>query len=128
MRRDHRNRTVGPWAEQKLVALEDYLRFYNTVLKKRTFTRVYIDAFAGSPVSKVRVSDVPEEPSPYLDDTEASEAREQFILGSPVRALGIEEGFHRHYFLISMKVGQIHCVKYVREEMMFSCKWETAIR
>lgn len=98
MKLDHKERTVGPWAVQKLDALEEYLRFYNTALKKQPFTRVYIDAFAGSPVSKVRGSDVPPEPSPFFDEAEDSEAQEQFILGSPIRALNIENGFHKHYF------------------------------
>jgi len=98
MRRDHKQITVGPWATQKLDALEAYLRYYNTALKKQSFTRVYIDAFAGSPVSKVRGSGEPVEPSPFLDDTEDSKAQEEFILGSPIRALSIENGFHHHYF------------------------------
>jgi len=83
---------------KKLDALEAYLRFYNTALKNQPFTRIYIDAFAGSPVSKVRGSGVPPEPSPFFDEAEDIEAQEQFILGSPVRALNIENGFHRHYF------------------------------
>jgi three-Cys-motif partner protein len=98
MSKDHKKNTVGPWAAQKLNALEAYLRYYNTALKNQPFTRVYIDAFAGSPVSKVRGSDVPPEPSPFFDEIQDLEEQEQFILGSPVRALKIENGFHRHYF------------------------------
>ena len=98
MRRDHKESTVGPWAAQKLDALEAYLRYYSTVLKKKPFTRIYIDAFAGSPVSRVRESNVPLEPSPFLDEVEDSEAHEQFIFGSPVRALNVENGFHHYYF------------------------------
>lgn len=82
----------------KLAALEAYLRFYNKALKHQPFTRIYVDAFAGSPLSKIRGSDEPIEPSPFLDDAEASEAQEQFILGSPMRALNLENGFHRLYF------------------------------
>ena len=98
MKRAHRERTVGPWAAEKLGALEAYLKFYNTALKKQPFTRVYIDAFAGSPVSKVRGSDVPPEPSPFFDEEEALEARAEFILGSPVRALNLDPGFQEYYF------------------------------
>lgn len=98
MKKDHKESTVGPWAAQKLDALEAYLRYYNTALKKQPFSRVYIDAFAGSPVSKVRGPEVPPVPSPFLDEVEDSEAQEQFIFGSPIRALNIENGFHRHYF------------------------------
>jgi three-Cys-motif partner protein len=98
MKRDHRENTVGPWAQQKLAALEQYLEFYGTALSKQNFRRVYIDAFAGACVAKIRNSDVPPEPSPFFDDPEASNAQEQFILGSPIRALNIKHPFHKHYF------------------------------
>ena len=48
MKKDHRDNTVGPWAAAKLDALEAYLKFYGTALNKQSFTRVYIDAFAGA--------------------------------------------------------------------------------
>lgn len=98
MKKDHKESTVGPWAAQKLDALEAYLRYYNTALKNQPFTRIYIDAFAGSPVSKVRGPEATPEPSPFLDEAKDSDAHEQFIFGSPMRALNIENGFHRHYF------------------------------
>lgn len=98
MKKDHSTNTVGPWAKQKLDALEAYLRYYNTALKNQPFTRVYIDAFAGSPTSRVRDRQAPDEASPFFGEVEDSEAQEQFIAGSPIRALGIENGFHRHYF------------------------------
>ncbi len=98
MKKYHKENTVGPWAAQKLDALESYLRFYNTALKNQRFTRIYIDAFAGSPVSKVRSPAVPSELSPFIDDREASEAQDEFVIGSPLRALNIDNGFHRHYF------------------------------
>lgn len=98
MKRDHRENTVGPWAAAKLDALEAYLKYYCTVLKKQNFTRVYIDAFAGACVARVRDSAVNLEPSPFFDDLDDSIAQEEFILGSPLRALGIPNGFHRHYF------------------------------
>ena len=37
----------GPWTEQKLAILRAYLDAYTTVLKKRSFTLTYVDAFAG---------------------------------------------------------------------------------
>lgn len=99
MKKDHGNNTVGPWARQKLDALEAYLRYYNIALKNQSFERVYIDAFAGSPKSRIRGTEaLPLEPSPFIDDIEVSEAQEEFIFGSPLRALSIENGFHRHYF------------------------------
>lgn len=98
MKKDHRENTVGPWAAAKLDALEAYLKFYNTALSKQTFQRVYIDAFAGACITKVRASGVAAEPSPFFDAPGDAEDQEQFIVGSPVRALNIPDGFHRHYF------------------------------
>jgi len=98
MKKGHRENTVGPWAAQKLDALEDYLRYYNTALKKQNFKRIYIDAFAGSPISRLRDKDAISDPGTFLDEAEDSEAQQQFILGSPFRALHIPNGFHHHYF------------------------------
>ena len=36
------------WTVQKLDAVEDYLRFFTTALKKKAFKLCYIDAFSGS--------------------------------------------------------------------------------
>ena len=98
MKKDHRENTVGPWAAAKLDALEAYLKFYGTALSKQPFQRVYIDAFAGACVAKVRGSDATVEPSPFFDEPEDSQAQAEFILGSPMRALKLENGFHQHYF------------------------------
>jgi three-Cys-motif partner protein len=38
----------GSWTEQKLAILAEYLSRYNTALKKQRFTRIYVDAFAGT--------------------------------------------------------------------------------
>lgn len=94
----HRENTVGPWAAAKLNALEAYLRFYGTALSKQSFTRVYIDAFAGACVTKVRGSGVLAEPSPFFDAPDDTKAQEEFVFGSPVRALNVPNGFHRYYF------------------------------
>lgn len=98
LKKDHRENTVGPWAAAKLDALEAYLKFYGQALSKQPFTRVYIDAFAGAPVARVRGSDVVSEPSPFFGEREDTEAQAEFIRGSPIRALSIPNGFHRHYF------------------------------
>lgn len=98
MKKDHRENTVGPWAAAKLDALEAYLKFYGTALSKQPFTRVYIDAFAGACVTRVRGSGAISEPSPFFDDHDDSEAQEEFILGSPVRALSISNPFHKYFF------------------------------
>ncbi|MEO1986588.1 MAG: three-Cys-motif partner protein TcmP [Martelella sp.] len=99
MKKSHRENTVGPWAAAKLDALEAYLEFYGTALSKQPFKRVYIDAFAGACVTKVRTSEVAEERIPILDiPSDTAQEQEQFVLGSPIRALNVSNGFHRHFF------------------------------
>jgi three-Cys-motif partner protein len=98
MKKDHRENTVGPWAAAKLDALEAYLKFYGTALSKQPFQRVYIDAFAGACVTKVRGSGAAIEPSAFFDEPDDSQAQEEFILGSPMRALNLPHGFHQHHF------------------------------
>ena len=109
MKKDHRESTVGPWAQQKLEALEAYLNFYGTALSKQSFTRIYIDAFAGACVAKVRGSDGQIEPNPFFEDEAATEAQAEFILGSPLRALSVRNPFHRYYFfdLDETRAGEI---------------------
>lgn len=97
MKKQHNENTVGPWARAKLDALEEYLKFYTTALSKQKFELVYIDASAGSGLAKLRSAEV-EETLNFLDDPEDSEAVAQYLAGSPLRALNIERGFHRHYF------------------------------
>jgi len=98
MKKDHRENTVGPWAAAKLDALEAYLKFYGRALSKQPFTRIYIDAFAGACITKVRGSGTSVEPSPFFDEPDDTQAQEEFILGSPLRALNLPIGFHRQYF------------------------------
>ncbi len=96
MKRNHVENTVGPWAANKLDALEEYLKFYSTALSKKSFTRVYIDAFAGSCESKIRRKQP--EINSFFDDAEDSQAQDEFISGSPIRAMSIKHQFHRYYF------------------------------
>lgn len=54
-----RNRFGGPWTEEKLDVLREYINFYTIALKNsptpsRPFRLVYIDAFAGTGHCKVR--------------------------------------------------------------------------
>lgn len=98
MKKNHQENTVGPWAAAKLDALESYLEFYGLALSKQPFKRIYIDAFAGASHIKVRGSDVISEPDAFFNRPEDSEAQGQFLIGSPLRALGIKHKFHQHYF------------------------------
>jgi three-Cys-motif partner protein len=98
MRQAHRQNTVGPWAKRKLDALERYLAAYHKVMQKQRFKLIYIDAFAGAGWSRVRTApaealglDLP------IDDDQA-EAEEEFIAGSPVRALATGRGFDHYFF------------------------------
>ncbi|MGR3343849.1 MAG: three-Cys-motif partner protein TcmP [Paracoccaceae bacterium] len=99
MRKSHREKTVGPWARQKLDGLEAYLHHYTLALKKQRFDLVFIDAFAGAGISKIRDAwqGIDDDDILLLDD-EFLEGRSQFIQGSPHRALGLQHGFSRHYF------------------------------
>jgi three-Cys-motif partner protein len=98
MKKHHQANEVGPWAEIKLKALEDYLTAYSIALKNTSFTRVYIDAFAGACVSKIRSSGANIEAGLFFTDDQDAAAQELFIVGSPIRALSILNGFHKHYF------------------------------
>lgn len=101
-KKSHKENVVGPWAAQKLEALEKYLEFYTTALKRTGYwEKIYIDAFAGSGVSKIRV----ETHSGFglatlfdLDEVDLSEA-EQYIKGSPAVALGLKTPFDRYIFI-----------------------------
>ena len=42
------NKFGGNWTEKKLDAVEKYLEFFTTALKKQNFKLCYIDAFSGS--------------------------------------------------------------------------------
>ncbi len=95
-KRAHVEKSVGPWAKEKLEALEKYLRFYCSVLQKQRLTLVYIDGFAGAPITTLRSAATSEKAGLWEDDQPAEQA--EFVMGSPLRALGIQQGFDRHYF------------------------------
>jgi three-Cys-motif partner protein len=101
-KKSHTENTVGPWAAQKLDALKNYLEFYTTALKNAGYwEKVYIDAFAGSGVSRIRT----EGQSNFelatlfdLDEVDIAEA-EQYIKGSPAIALELNTPFDKYYFV-----------------------------
>lgn len=50
-----KDKTVGPWAEQKLDSLHRGLHYWTTYLKNMPYwQKVYVDAFAGPGLSEVR--------------------------------------------------------------------------
>lgn len=111
MKKDHRENRVGPWAEQKLTALEKYLTYYCLYLSKKNFTLVYIDGFAGAPITKVRGSDANTSLTLWGEADDAE--RERYVSGSPVRALRTNPGFQRHYFfdLDENRVASLNALK-----------------
>lgn len=80
----------GPWSLIKVQIVEDYLAAYSTALSKQQFTRVYIDAFAGS--GSFTFDDGL--PRLALLDSEETVHR-----GSVKRALDAKPGFHEFYFV-----------------------------
>ena len=87
----------GPWTEQKLNALENYLDAYLTIFtgnpKAAKFTRHYVDAFAGSGLRSAR--DTTTTP---LDLGEAGEALD-FMDGSVRKVLSMDKDFHKYWFV-----------------------------
>ena len=75
----------GPWTKQKLDILERYLDSYTTVLKWKTFSLIYIDAFAGTGSVSIRTRD-----PDYAE----------MVAGSPKRALNVsDKAFDRLVFV-----------------------------
>lgn len=72
----------GVWTRIKLEALEKYLAAFNTALSKQNFTRIYIDAFAGT--GRCDIND---------------NGEKKTIDGSALRALNTIPPFHKFYFI-----------------------------
>jgi three-Cys-motif partner protein len=82
----------GPWSLLKVQTVEEYLRVYSTALSKQTFTRIYIDAFAGS--GSFSFDKAAGLPKLALSDSEDVVHR-----GSVKRALDAKPGFNEFYFV-----------------------------
>lgn len=72
----------GVWTRIKLEALEKYLGAFNTALSKQRFTRIYVDAFAGTGRCDIKVN-----------------GEKTSIDGSARRALAASPGFHKYCFI-----------------------------
>lgn len=72
----------GIWTLIKLEALEKYLGAFNNALSKQRFTRIYIDAFAGTGRCDIKV-----------------DGEKTCVDGSARRALAINPSFHRYCFI-----------------------------
>lgn len=116
MKKSHYENIVGPWARQKLDGLEAYLNAYTTALKNQSFELVFIDAFAGAGKSKIRDawSGADEDDILLLDD-DFLLSEEQFIEGSPRRALSLDNPFDKHFFF-DMDAGRASLLNDLKSE------------
>jgi three-Cys-motif partner protein len=85
----------GAWTEAKINALRDYLRSYQTALKKTSFHRTYIDALAGDGTWRKRRTSA--EPLLGLDDSERAAAA-SIQDGTALAAIDVEPPFDRYVF------------------------------
>lgn len=99
-----RDGSVGPWAAEKLDALGRALNYYTTRLKNQSqWQKIYIDAFAGPGLSKVRTKpreDGGQSGQLFADQsTDPDEQEVVFLKGSPRVALDIANPFDRYVFI-----------------------------
>lgn len=91
---------VGPWAEQKLAALAAYLDFYTKVMKNQKWCKIiYLDAFAGGGVASLRTKNAaPSDATPLWEEEQPVE-QNHLVVGSPRRALDLDNPFDRYVFV-----------------------------
>lgn len=93
---------VGPWAKEKLDALERYLDYYTKRLKnQKQWKTIYIDAFAGGGRAYVRrpPQNLSLEQS-LFEEIEAEEPQQaELVRGSPRRALDLSDPFDSYIFI-----------------------------
>ncbi|MFN4177529.1 three-Cys-motif partner protein TcmP [Phenylobacterium sp.] len=108
---------VGPWAKQKLDALERYLDYYTTRLKKqRQWRTIYVDAFAGGGIARVRQNKrVRSEQFDFFEGLLGPQDPEQaqFVLGSPRRSLDLPNPFDSYIFIDadSARIAMLNALK-----------------
>lgn len=95
---------VGPWAVEKLDALERYLDYYTKVLKNQPWRTIYLDAFAGGGRARVRSKRKKTEEGQRafelgLDIDGPTPESIAFIEGSPRRSLEIQHPFDAYIFI-----------------------------
>lgn len=86
---------------RKLETVERYLKVFTTALKNQGFQLLYVDACAGSGLSmpKSLANQGSEDWQPNLIGFDAPVADvEKVIVGSAIRALGVDPPFHRYLF------------------------------
>ncbi|MCB9476982.1 MAG: three-Cys-motif partner protein TcmP [Deltaproteobacteria bacterium] len=90
----------GPWTEEKLGVLRNYLKNYTLALKNQPFQKIYIDAFAGSGqrIDAGRRS-LAEQANEYLFDNLRDEDAQTLFNGSAANALEIDPPFDGYIFI-----------------------------
>ena len=87
---------------KKLETVEKYLGAFTTALKRQNFTLLYVDACAGSgssiPKSALARPQTSERQSGLLRDSESVVDTDQIIVGSAIRALGVQPPFDKYLF------------------------------
>lgn len=87
----------GDWTQTKLAILEEYLHCYTTALKDKPFTKVYIDAFAGTGYRTERTADGSHDE--LLFPGFAEPEPQQLLDGSAVLALKAQPAFDKFIFI-----------------------------
>jgi three-Cys-motif partner protein len=92
----------GPWTEDKLSRLAAYLRTYGRLFqaneRAKKFTRIYVDAFAGSGYRRRRSLPQGADELPLLPELLESDAQ-AFLKGSARIALEVTPAFHEYIFI-----------------------------
>jgi three-Cys-motif partner protein len=90
----------GDWTQTKLDVLAKYLRAYTTALKNQSFTKAYIDAFAGTGDRTMRRErDDGSSAGNLLFPDLAESAPQKLLDGSARLALKVEPRFDRYIFI-----------------------------
>ena len=94
------NQFGGPWTEEKLHILEQYLLAYGKVMKEQySFTTHYVDAFAGTG-SRLSTGERSQQQSlPLFEDADDSNDAVSYHRGSAQVALEVDPPFDRYVFV-----------------------------
>jgi three-Cys-motif partner protein len=108
---------VGPWAKEKLDALERYLDYYTKRLKNHPhWHKIYLDAFAGGGHAKVRRRPtLPSSQNSLWDEEPSPPEVDEFVSGSPRRALQLVNPFDSYIF-IDADPARISMLKQLKKE------------
>lgn len=106
---------VGPWAKEKLEALQRYLDYYTKVLKNQPWRTIYLDAFAGGGTAVVRGSGPQPSEQARLIPPDTDPEQQEFIRGSPRIALELANPFSTYVF-VDASGARIAELKAIKEE------------